>query len=358
MKQNGAASWREARENRARKRLQQWLGPAVGIALVLAVTMLASMLSSGAKAAASSQTSASTTGTQGAHGSIAVIPKSVGLFYWNTVHAGAAAAGKKFGYNIVWKGTATESDITGEVNIVQDFVNGHINGIAVAASDEHALVPAIRQGLARGIPIVGIDSGVQPNITNSLIATNNIKASAQGADILARLLHGKGKVAILAFNAGSQTDVQREAGFKDELKKYPGMKLVATQYDQSDVPTALSLMENILTSNPDLAGVFAASEAGAVGAIQALAERHLFGKVKVVGFDNAPDEVTALKQHEIQALVVQNPYKIGYEGVATIVNILNHKPHSKAIDTGSIIATAQNMNQPNIHRILVPPQLP
>lgn len=285
---------------------------------------------------------------------IAVVPKSVGLFYWGTVHAGAEAAAKHFHVTIVWKGTASETDVSGQVNILQDFVTRHISGIAFAATDAHGLVGTAESAKAAGIPVVNIDSGLSPQ-TPPLVATDNIAAAGKAADILARLIGGKGEVALLPFVPSAATSIQRQQGFEKELKKYPGIKLVAVQYDQSDISTALSDMENILTSHPGLKGVFAANEPGVIGVVHALSERKMLGKVKVVGFDNAPDEVSALRAGEVQALIVQNPYQIGYQGVAEVVSLLRHHTVPHNVDTGSVVATRSNMNQPAVHKMLFPP---
>jgi ribose transport system substrate-binding protein len=285
---------------------------------------------------------------------IAVVPKSIGLFYWGTVHAGAEAAARQLGVNIVWKGTATETDVTGQTNILQDFVTQHVDGIVFAASDQKALVPLVQQANDAKIPILNIDSGISPQ-SIPLIATDNVKASSEAADELNTLLHGNGSVALLPFVPTAATSVQREQGFTQELAKYAGLKLVAKQYDQSDVNTALSEMQNILNAHPDLSGVFAANEPGVIGTIHALQAANKVGKVVVVGFDNATDEVTALQNGQIQALIVQNPYQIGYQGVENIVKMIHHQSVPQSTDTGATVVTGANMNDPKIHSLLYPP---
>jgi ribose transport system substrate-binding protein len=331
------------------------------LTMVIAAAALAacgsSSSSSTAPAATTSSASGSSSGSSsGAKYTIAVVPKSVGLFYWGTVHAGAAAAAKALGVSIIWKGTETETDVSGQVNILQDFINRHVNGIAFAATDAHGLVGTAQAAAKANIPVVNIDSGLSPQ-TPPLVATNNIAAAGKAADILAQQIGGKGDVALLPFVPSAATSIQRQQGFEQELKKYPNIHLVAVQYDQSDINTALSEMENILTSHPSLKGVFAANEPGVIGVVHALLERGLIGKVKVVGFDNAPDEVSALAQGQVSALIVQNPYKIGYQGVAEVVDLLQHKTVPHSLDTGAIVATKANMNQPAIHKLLVPPTI-
>ncbi|HWE09980.1 MAG TPA: ABC transporter substrate-binding protein [Solirubrobacteraceae bacterium] len=339
--------------------------PALAVAAVAAAALAACgsskpSTSSGPSSAAGSSPSSSSGATGasfkvgGAKYTLAVVPKSVGLFYWGTVHAGALAAAKALHVNIIWKGTETETDVAGQVNILQDFVTKHVSGIAFAATDAHGLVSTAQAATKARIPVVNIDSGLSPQMP-PLVATDNIAAAAKAADILAQQIGGKGQVALLPFVPSAETSIQRQQGFEQELKKYPNIKLVAVQYDQSDISTALSQMENILTSHPNLKGVFAANEPGVIGVVHALLERGLVGKVKVVGFDNAPDEVSALTQGQVSALIVQNPFRIGYLGVSEAVNLLQHRKVPHAVDTGSTVVTKANMNQPAIHKLLVPP---
>ena len=326
-----------------------WRATAGLLATAAAVVLLAACGSS-------SKPSSAATKVSGAKYTIAVVPKSVGLFYWGTVHAGAAAAASALHVNIIWKGTETETDVAGQVNILQDFITKHVNAIAFAASDAHGLVGTAQAAIKAGIPVVNIDSGLSPQ-SPPLVATDNIAAAAKAADILAQQIGDSGDVALLPFVPSAATSIQRQQGFEQELKKYPNIHLVAVQYDQSDISTALSEMENILTSHPNLKGVFAANEPGVIGVVHALIERGLVGKVKVIGFDNAPDEVSALAAGQVSALIVQDPYRIGYLGVQEALDLIQHKTVPHSVDTGEIVATKANMNQPAIHKLLVPPAI-
>lgn len=318
------------------------------------VAVLGAVTACGSSKPASAGAGNSKSTVKGAKYTVAVVPKSVGLFYWGTVHAGAEAAAKQYHVNIVWKGTEAETDVSGQVNILQDFITKHISGIAFAATDAHGLVTTAQSATKAHIPVVNIDSGITPQ-TPPLVATDNVAAASKAADVLSKVIGGSGQVALLPFVPSAATSIQRQQGFESELKKYPGMKLVAVQYDESDISKALSDTENILTSHPNIKGIFAANEPGVIGAAHALIERGLVGKVKIVGFDNAPDEVTALSQNQVQALVVQNPFQIGYRGVAEVASLLAHKSVPKSVDTGSVVVTKANMNQPAIHKLLVPP---
>lgn len=288
---------------------------------------------------------------------IAVVPKSVGLFYWGSVDAGAVAAGKYFHVKIDYKGTSSETDITGEVNILDDFINSHVSGIAFAASSATGLVPTVKTAEKAGIPIVNIDSGISPQ-TIPLLASDNVKAGEMAASILASQIGGKGQVALLPFVPSASTSIQRQKGFEQGLKKYPHIKLVAVEYDQSDVETALSVTTDILDAHPKLAGIFDANEPGVDGTIAALESAgDAPGKIKVVGFDNATEEDDYLANGYVSALIVQNPFRIGYEGVADVVAELEHKTVPKDVNTGILVATKSNMNKPSVHERLYPPTI-
>lgn len=231
------------------------LGKGLLLLGILAVIGAVTACGSSGSGSASPGGGSSKSTVKGAKYTIAVVPKSVGLFYWGTVHAGAEAAAQKYHVNIVWKGTQAETDVSGQVNLLQDFITSHINGIAFAATDAHGLVTTAQAATKAGIPVVNIDSGILPQ-TPPLVATDNITAAGKAADILTKLIGGSGEVALLPFVPSAATSIQRQQGFEQELKKYPSVKLVAVQYDQSDISTALSETENILTSHPNLKGIF------------------------------------------------------------------------------------------------------
>ncbi len=116
----------------------------------------------------------------------------------------------------------------------------------------------------------------------------------------------------------------------------------------------MSVTEDMLTSHPDLNGIFAANEPGAAGCVQALKSLGFTGKVKLVGFDSGPTEIEELKKGNIQALIVQNPYNMGYLGVKAAVDAIHGKSVEKRIDTGVTVVTMENFNEPEIQKILFP----
>lgn len=282
-----------------------------------------------------------------------VTPKSTNTF-WLQVKAGADSAGQELGVDIIWNGPATETGIAEQIAIVENYINKRIDAIVIAGCDTRALVPVIEKADAAGIPVVTIDSGIDSDIPKSFVATDNILGAKKAAQSLSELIGKKGKVACIPFVPGAATSMLREQGFKEGLKDYPNVKLVAVQYCQSDAALAMSVTENILTAHPDLAGIFAANDQGAIGCAQALVARNLKGKVKLVGFDADPHELHALKSGLIQSLIVQDPFKMGYLGVKTVYEVIQGKTVEKRIDTGVSVITLDNLNTPEIKKLINP----
>lgn len=275
---------------------------------------------------------------------IAVIPKTVGFDFWNTVKAGADQAGKDLGnVEVIWKGMNEETDIAGQINLVESFINQHVDAIVIAASDQRGLVPPLRRAEQAGIPVITIDSNTDPQVSRSFIATDNRAAAAQAADLIAKMLDGKGQVALLPYIPGASTSNDREFGFKDGLKKHAGLELVATQYTQADYQRAMAVTEDILTAHPDLDAIFAANESNVIGAAQALQSRNMAGKVILVGFDAAPREVEGLRSGVVHGLIVQSPFKMGYEGVQQAMRAIQGDSLEKRIDSGSTVVTKDNL---------------
>lgn len=285
---------------------------------------------------------------------IAVIPKGLGHQFWNTVRSGADAAGKDFNAKILWNGPAKETQVAKQINIVQDMISRDVDAIVMAACDEIALIDTIQLAMDAGITVVTIDSGVKSDLPISFVATDNIAGAMAAADTLSELLDGTGEVGLLPFVPGAATSEMRESGFLKGLEKHPGLKLVSKLYTESDVAKALSLTQAMMTSNPNLAGIFAANESACLGAMRAIEAAGKSGEIKLVAFDASEDQVTALEKGLVQALIVQNPFRMGYEGVKAAIDHMQGRPVEKRIDTGVVVVTAENLNDPEIQKIINP----
>jgi ribose transport system substrate-binding protein len=288
---------------------------------------------------------------------IAVIPKGTAHVFWQSVHAGAVAAGREFKAEILWDGPPNETDYSRQLEILDSMLNRHVNGVVVAAADRTILNGSLDRAEREKIPVVVFDSGVDSTNYVSFVATNNFEAGKLGARKLAELLQGKGTVAMIQNAPGSASTMDRERGFKEALtKEFPGIHLVAEQYSMSNRAKAMSAAENILTSHPDLNGIFASSEPSSVGTSQAVKSRSLQGKLKFVGFDSSDGLIEDLNAGVIDALVVQDPFKMGFEAVRAVTRKLAGKTPEKRIDLSAVVITKADLDKPEI-KILLHPDL-
>lgn len=284
---------------------------------------------------------------------ILVSPKGTDSPYWLVVKAGAEAAAEEFGAEIIWQGPQQETNVAKQVNIIDNYITQQVDAMVIAATDANALVPPLKRAKSNEIPVITIDSGVtDESVVDSHIATNNFEAAKKAADVLAELINEKGEVASIPFVAGAATSMKRENGFKAGVDGYSNIDLVATQYSQADIAKAMQVTENILTANPELDGIFAANLPGGIGAARAIKSRG--SDVKLVSFDAGDTQIQLLKEGSIDALIVQQPFQMGYQGVKYAVQAINGEDIPTAVDTGSVVATKDNMDDSEVHKVLFP----
>jgi ribose transport system substrate-binding protein len=186
---------------------------------------------------------------------IGVVPKSTAHIFWVAVESGVRAAAREFGVEVIWNGPPAETEYDRQIQIVDSLVARHVNGLAVAAAERKALVTPIERGMAAGIPVVVFDSGVDSTNYTSFVATNNYEAGQMAARTLAKLLGGRGKVAMVLHAPGSYSTMERERGFEDVLREeFPGIRIVARQFGMADRAKARAAAENMLAAHPDLDG--------------------------------------------------------------------------------------------------------
>ncbi|MBL7145495.1 MAG: substrate-binding domain-containing protein [Phycisphaerae bacterium] len=299
--------------------------------------------------------------------SIAVIPKGTTHIFWKSIHAGAVKAeqelkGAGVDVEIIWKGPLKEDDRESQIRVIEDFVTRGVSGIVLAPLDDMALRVPVKNAVGYGIPVVIIDSGLKSEDYTSFVATDNYIGGKKGGERLAEILGGKGKVIMLRYQEGSASTMKREQGFLDVLKeKYPEIEVVSSnQYGGATTESAYLASESSLSPlrKPDgsltIDGIFCPNESTTFGMLRALEDSGLAGKVKYVGFDSSDRLVLALQKGYIHGLVLQDPINMGYLGVKTIVAHLRGEKVEKLIDTGSSMATPENMDEPKMKNLLEP----
>ncbi len=295
---------------------------------------------------------------------IAVIPKGTTHEFWKSIHAGAVKAERELNEKgikteIIWKGPLKEDDRDQQIQVVENFMSRRVSGIVLAPLDSQALVKPVENAIQAGVPVVIFDSGLKSDPYVSFVATDNYKGGQLAGEHLGKLLGGKGNVILLRYAVGSASTEAREAGFLDTLKaKFPGIKLLSS--DQRSGPTrdtAYQASQNLLNRfGNEVDGIFCPCEPPTIAMTKALRDiGKAAGKVKMVGFDSGSQSVADLKNGDAQGLVVQNPVLMGYLGVMTLVKHLRGERVEKRIDTGVVLATPENMDQPEIRELLHPP---
>lgn len=285
---------------------------------------------------------------------VGVVPKGANHIFWQSVHAGAVKAAREYGFEVEWNAPAVEIDSKRQIEIIDSMVNRQLAGIVLAPVDRTALVGPVDRAAKAGIPVCIFDSDVDTPNRVSFVATDNEEGGRMGARKLGELLGGKGKVAVIAFMPGSASTMEREHGFEDEMRtRYPQVTIVATLFGMADRAKSMAVTENVLTAHPDLAGLFADNESSTAGAIQALKSRGLRG-VKLVGFDPNEQFVADLSAGWIQAMVAQNPFRMGYESARAIGMKLRGETPAPRVDSGSAMITSDVLDQPAIKDLLHP----
>lgn len=307
-------------------------------------------------------------GAQGKTLRIAVIPKGTTHEFWKSIHAGAVKAEREVNaaggvqVKVQWKGPQKEDDRSQQIQVVQNFIAAGVDGIVLAPLDDTALLKPVRDAGRAKIPVVIFDSGLKGEVGKdfvSYISTDNYKGGVLGAKRLGEILGGKGKAILLRYQEGSASTMEREKGFLDTLKKeHPGVELISSNlYGGATTETSYKTSQNLLTRfKGEVDGIFTPNESSSFGMLRALKDAGLAGKVKFVGFDASEALVKAMRDGEIHGLVLQNPVKMGYLGVKTMVAHIEGKPFERQIDTGAVIVTPENMNEPEM-KLLHSPDL-
>ncbi|MDX2154395.1 MAG: substrate-binding domain-containing protein [Bryobacteraceae bacterium] len=284
---------------------------------------------------------------------IGVVPQGQSHLFWQTVHAGAVAASRDANVDVIWNGPATETDYSTQIQIVDALINRRVDAIALAPIDRKSMVAVVERAVKAGIPVIIFDSGIETESYTAKVATDNYAAGRVAGKRMAEILKGKGSVAIVAVRPGVASTIAREQGFEEELKENaPGIAVVDKRFGLADYAKSLAVSENMLTAHPQLNALFASNESSTVGAAQALKGRG--AKVKLVGFDWSPSLLEDLRTGVIDSLVVQHPFKMGYESVMTAVKKFRGESFEKVNNLPPRLVTLENLNAPDVQEQLNP----
>jgi ribose transport system substrate-binding protein len=294
---------------------------------------------------------------------LAVIPKGTSHVFWQSVHAGARRAARELNVDITWRGPLREDDRDSQVAEVENAIARRVSGIALAPLDESALVGPVMSARRSNIPVVIFDSGLKGGEFVSFVATDNDKGGELAGEHIGKALGGRGKVILMRYSEGHDSTTRREEGFLGALKAFSGIEIVSSnQFLGADVEGAYKRAESLLArhKNPDgtlaVNGLFAPNESTAFAVMRVLQDNGWAGKVTFVGFDASEGLVKGLRDGAIDALVVQDPVRMGYLSVVSLVKHLRGERVEPRIDTGVHLVTRDALERPEI-KLLVHPDL-
>ncbi len=287
---------------------------------------------------------------------VGVVPKGTNHIFWQTVHAGALKAGDEYDFEVLWNAPQLEIDASRQITIVENLITRHVAGIVLAPVEEEALVAVVERAAAQGIPVSIFDSGIKTDKILTYVATDNYEAGRMAARRMGEILGGKGKVGVIGFMPGSASTMQREKGFNDAIaEEFPDIENLGVRFNMADRAKAMEESENLMTAHPDLAGLFADNESSTDGTVRAVKQRGLAGKVKIVGFDASEELLTEMRGGAIDSIVVQDPFKMGYEAAKAMGEHLAGHEAAPKMDSGAYLITPQNVDTAEMQAVLFPP---
>lgn len=283
---------------------------------------------------------------------IVFVPKSTSATFYLFLVKGAQDRAKELGYEIDYQGPSNEADMNTQVDLVRNLTAKKPAGILLAALDSKALIPAVESAIKAGVPVAMVDSGIDSDAPYGSITCDNYQGGYDAGLEMAKILGEKGLVANLGIQAGSVSS-QRSVGFNDAIKKFPNMKVLPVQWTNADAATSMNIATDLLTGNPTLAGFFSACAPTAVGIAQAVKAKGVDKKVKIVTFDPSPEILGMFEDGTISAIIAQDPYQMGYQGVSVIDKVIKKQPiDKKKIELPPVLITKANYKSPEVQKLL------
>lgn len=266
--------------------------------------------------------------------------------HWLSVRNGAEDKVKELGnIELIFRAPAGKTDPNEQTRMAEDAINQKADAILLAPSDPAALAPVAAKIKAANIPLILIDSAISTEDYDAFFSTDNEAAGALAGETFAKLVNGRGKIGIVHAQPSSTTAIARGKGFETKIKEIaPAIQIVSVQYSDGDKARALNIATDIMTANPDLVGFFTSNEGSTIGVARAIEDMGKKDSIMLVGFDKSQDTIRALENGTLKATIVQNPYKMGYEGIQTAVDILEGKEVSRLTDTGVNVVTLENID--------------
>lgn len=323
------------------------------LSLVLVATLALSLAACTAPTQGNDGKDPAPTGSGEKELTFGLVVMSTNSDYWLTLKDGAQKAVDAVGGKLVFTGPADNNDIQGQVSLVENLINSKVDAILLTPLDSDALSAPVEKAMDAGIPVIIIDSPVTTDKYTSFIATDNVAGGKMAMEKLVEAIGGSGEIVVVNALAGIPSNDKRGQGAEEHAATVDGIKVLPQQHclDQAEAMTAT---ENVIIGNPELKGIFATFNRGALGVAQAVINKGKSGDIKIVAFDADADEIKLLEDGTISALVVQQPYEMGKMGIEYAIKAINGEDVPKTVAPDVVVATKDNMNDETIHKVLYP----
>ncbi len=292
--------------------------------------------------------------TQETKNKIDVIVKKKDASFYSVVRMGAEAAAKEFNADIEFDGPESEEDIEQQIKLVEAAINNRASAIVLAAGDYNRPAEVVDRAVASGIPVVIIDSQLNSELISGFVGTDSLDAGIKLGQTLINRVGTNCDIAVMNFIKGAASSDLREQGVFSEIKRYPDIEVVANLYCNSDEAVANELIKKTIKEHPGLDAVVCTNAQGTVGTARAIEEAGLSGKIRIIGLDSTPEQVSFVEKGVIEALVIQNPFNMGYLGVKYAIDSINNKSVPKSTNTGLTIIDKANMYSPENEKLVFP----
>lgn len=315
----------------------------------LVVGTAAAVLASTAACGSGSGTSSAGGNNSGSGGgsksyNLAFVPGVAGDAFYVTMQCGIQAEAQKEGATVKTQ-APQKFDPTLQTPVLQSVIASHPDALLIAPTDVSAMQAPIEQAKQQGIKVVLVDTTLNdPSVAVSAISSDNYGGGKAAFDAIKQLAPNGGKVLGIGVQPGVSTTDARDKGFADAAKADSKYQYLGVQYSMDDPSKAAQEVSAALQKDPDIVGIFASNLFSAEGAATGIRQAGKTNQVKIVGFDAGPDQIKALQDGTVQALIAQQPATIGTDGVQQAIKALKGEPTTKSIKTGFTIITKDNMN--------------
>lgn len=294
---------------------------------------------------------------------VELIPSVLGNEFWDTVVSGAKDAEYELGINLIVTATDTETDIDGQIKLINDAVSNGVDAIVISPLDRSAIDDALRNATEAGVKVITINSAVTYTGVVSMVSTENEEAASIGAQNLASLINATGDVMVMSSASSANDDnatvKQREDGFInmiEESEEYKNINIKDILYCNYDVQTAKDLTLDYIEKNPSVKAIYATNQHATEGVCEAIEEKGLNGKISIVGWDSSANEIKFIEDGVLNGTLAQSPYLFGYLGVRNAVKSANGEIIDKNINTGIKYINLANLQNNDVQILLNPPE--